>query len=136
MMTPPVTCVSQPSLLTTRPQSCTAQTLVQRTWPVSVSTQTSAICTPPTWPDELPAFSGLFDSAWFHMPAPFAWFMPRAAQASFQEMPLPLPLSTTLPGVIDRFSGLALSLGAILANKSSRAAEAACRVAGACDGQV
>ena len=45
-------------------------------------------------------------------------------------------LSTTLPGSMARSSGLALSLAAILANRSSRAAVAARSVAGACDGQV
>src|SRR5262249_4362463 len=142
MMTPPATCDSQPSLLTIMPQSCTATILVQRTTPVSVSTRTSAIWTPPTPVLETPGLtsflsaSTLVDSAKVQKPCPLAWSMPSLAQASFQDQLFLLALSTTLSFSIARSSTLAPSLGAILANKSSRAAVAATSVAGACDGQV
>src|SRR5437867_735227 len=97
MMTPPVTCDSQHSLLTTRPQSCTATKLVHLTTPVSMSTMTSAICTPPTCTLERPLFSGLIDSAWLQVPVPLASFMPSAAQASFHDQLFLLALSATLP---------------------------------------
>src|SRR5438552_2669796 len=47
MMMPPLTWLSQVSLLTINPQSCTHRTFFTFTKPVSVSTSASANCTPP-----------------------------------------------------------------------------------------
>src|SRR5262245_5163657 len=136
MMTPPATCDSQASLLTTRPQSCTATIRLQRTTPVSVSTVTSATCTPPTPTLEMPRLAGCCDSGKVHRPVPRASSMPSLAHASFQSHFLSRVLSTTLPASTDRSSFLEPSLPAILSNRSSSAAVAAWSVAGACDGQV
>src|SRR5262249_13658658 len=136
MMTPPATWLSQPCLLTSRPQSCTATILVQRTTPVSVSTSTSATCTPPTCTFEMPRLAGWFASPACHRPVALASSIPRRAHASFHVQLLFLPLSWTLPPSRLRSAALEPSLPAIFSNRASRTDAAACSAAGACDGQV
>src|SRR5439155_20694065 len=99
-------------------------------------TRTSATWTPPTPELEMPRLSGLSESANFQLPWPLASSMPSRAQASFHDQLLSRFLSTTLPFSSDRSSLSASSFLATLPRKSSRAAVAACRAAGACDGQV
>src|SRR5215470_13255337 len=97
MMTPPATCDSQPSLLTTRPQSCTATILVQRTTPVSVSTSTSATCTPPTL-TLLSSATPWRTAASLAPGLPTTTSMPSLAHASFQEYFFWAALSLMPPG--------------------------------------
>src|SRR6516225_5855741 len=136
MMTPPATCDSHVSLSTTMPQSWTATTCVQRTTPVSVSTTTSATCTPPTPTLDKPLVSGALASPAVQAPWPLACAMPSLEHASFQGHDLPRFLSVTLPASITRSSTLDSSFAAICLKKSSRAASAALKVAGACEGNV
>src|SRR5262245_35991530 len=134
MMTPPATCDVQVSLLTTSPQSCTAVIALSVTTPVSVSTSTSAACTPHTWTLETCGFWAPIGAA--QSPLPLASSIPSRAQNSFQPQLFWFLVSTTLPGSIARCSGSAPTRGPTFLNRSSSAASAPRRVAGACDGQV
>ena len=98
---------------------------------------TSAICTPPTWPLEMFALSGLVRDAL--TPVALALrFVHAEPGAGFLPGPLLLVLRVDDLAGLDRagLSGWPPTFGATFLNRSSRAACAARSVAGACDGQV
>src|SRR2546426_11529336 len=110
---------------TTTPQSCTATIFLTFTMPVSASTSTSAICTPPT---PLLVRSGGLSLSGF-LPRTVSGIAPSFEQASFQLGDLlESPFTRTVPFTHSSCSGCALSVGATLAKRASRASTAPRRV--------